>query len=133
MLSLTTYKQTHLFPEYEANDPSINMGSEEWRRRATEAIGEVARLKLYFTTDDIWRRMNVRCQDPRKLGPIIFRAWVQGVIRRTDITTNSLRPVCHGRPVRVWQSMLYEDPVDTHPVIRTKGEHRDQTTFEETE
>lgn len=109
-----TYHQQLLFPEYENNDPSISMRDPYWRNRAQAALRLVAEKKLYFTTDDIWKTLDVRPQEPRKLGPIVFNAWVQRLIQRTEITTNSMRLVCHGRPVRVWKSLIWkgDDDVD---------------------
>jgi hypothetical protein len=45
--------------------------------------------------------------EPRALGAMMVQASRDGIISATDRTRNSLRPVCHSNPKRVWKSNVW--------------------------
>lgn len=75
-------------------------------QKAYEIIHRLAYSRAYFTTDDIWARME-KPAEPRRLGPLLIRAKLDGVIEPTQITQTSKQDTNHGRPVRVWKSLRY--------------------------
>lgn len=74
--------------------------------RAYGIIHRLAYSRAYFTTDDIWARIE-KPDEPRRLGPLLIRAKLDGVIEPTQITQTSTQGSNHGRPVRVWKSLRY--------------------------
>lgn len=82
-----------------------------WKQRAQEAISRVALRKDEFTTDDVWALLDERGieapHEPRAMGAITRWASSKGIIRATDRYAMSARPECHGRPIRVWQSLVF--------------------------
>lgn len=87
-------------------------GNEDFMRAAVKALTKVARTNKTFTTDEVWAQLaktnpegfNV---EPRALGALMLTASKQGAIKTTTRTRSSKRGQCHGRPVRVWKSLLY--------------------------
>lgn len=81
----------------------------EWKVAARAAVLAVAAHRDAFTTDDVWallERANMQPREPRALGPIMRRAVREGVCVATDIYRESTRVACHGRPLRVWRSLM---------------------------
>lgn len=58
-----------------------------------------------FTTDDVWRELDVRHQthERRALGAVMKQLQREGEIAPTQMFVPSNRPECHRRPIRVWQ------------------------------
>jgi len=79
----------------------------DWKDRAYAIIFELARVRVEFTTDDVWRELGqagVDTHEPRALGALMRQAAADHVIAPTDRYKPSSRVVCHGRPVRIWRS-----------------------------
>lgn len=78
----------------------------EWKDVAAQVVEAVARANPSgFTTDDVWARLDgrdVATHEPRALGAVMRRLQRERVIRPTPHYRTSVRPQCHGRPVRVW-------------------------------
>ena len=81
----------------------------KWPSLAQAAVSAVARRMDRFTTDDVWAELaadGVPGGDPKGIGPVMSKAAVDGIIERTDEDVKSRRKECHGRPVRVWKSLV---------------------------
>jgi hypothetical protein len=92
-----------------------------WREAYFGALVDVARVKEYFTADDIWERLAkvehaANTRDNRAAGGCITRAKRDGVIRLTDRVEPSRRKHCHQMIQRVYQSLIYGQP-DAHPAV----------------
>lgn len=66
-----------------------------------------------FTTDRVWavleRGLGVERSappEPRAMGAIMMKAKRLRFCEPTDRTKKSVRPDCHGRPVRIWKSLV---------------------------
>jgi len=93
----------------------------DWMRAAHHAVIAVARRYTRFTTDDVWQELHNRnvaswaatgtwvkhsTHDNRAMGAIMRQAKKDGICEPTGGYQQSTRDVCHGRPVRVWRSLL---------------------------
>lgn len=78
-----------------------------WRRRAQKAILKVARAKMRFTADDVWKTGLDRPREPRALGPEMNSAEISGIIVSTDDFKLTHQASRHRAPVRVWQSLVF--------------------------
>jgi hypothetical protein len=84
---------------------------EEWKLAAAEAIASLAFNFETFTSDDVWRildRSEHTTHERKAMGPMLLNAARDGLIERTGRTVDSRRTACHGRPVRVWRSLVLE-------------------------
>lgn len=82
-----------------------------WFVMALDAVDRVASKGQKFTTDEIWRRLDVHGAfdvEPRAMGAVMRKAVREGWCRATGEYRRSTRPECHARPVRVWE------PCDEH-------------------
>ena len=83
----------------------------QWKIDVFTAINSVARRLKSFTSDDVWKELEglaaSSTHEPRALGAIMRLAAARGVIVPTDSYRPSCRVACHARPVRVWQSLVY--------------------------
>jgi hypothetical protein len=77
-----------------------------WVDEALRAVFWVASRKERFTTDDVWEQGITSPEEPRAMGAVMRVAESQGWIEPTRDHWLSRRPVCHRRPLRVWQSRL---------------------------
>lgn len=80
---------------------------QDWKDRARAVIQELARTRVYFTTDDVWQELakqDVETHEPRAIGALMRQAAADHLIAPTNRYEPSARPACHGRPVRVWRS-----------------------------
>lgn len=84
----------------------------QWKKAAESAILHLAATRLEFTTDDVWEVLHELAieqpREPRALGAAMRRAARNNLIVPTDRVSQSLRPECHRRPVRVWRSLVAE-------------------------
>ena len=80
--------------------------SSEWRSEAMTVIYAVAKSQPNLTTDDV-RDMLPEAREPRAMGALMKNAAKEGWIRPLSTWALSRRPICHRRPVRVWQSLLW--------------------------
>ena len=78
---------------------------EDWVELAEQAVIDTAREFSVFTTEDIWDRLE-GTRNNSSLGPIMKRAATHGICKGTGISIDGTRPTCHGRPTRVWRSLI---------------------------
>lgn len=81
-----------------------------WAQAAYWAVKLLAYRQPSFTTDEVWwllEELGVQTPEPRAMGAVMRRAYVDGVIDSTDTWSRSLRPACHCRPVMRWRSCVY--------------------------
>lgn len=82
-----------------------------WRETALAVVWNVARYSRLFTTDLVWADLAhqpVATHEPRAMGAIMQAAAREGTVRATERYWPSTRAKCHGRPVRVWESRIYQ-------------------------
>lgn len=75
---------------------------EAWLANALGVVRELAKDGHEFTSDDVWRRVPAAAE-PRALGAVMTTASKRGLIKETGRYQNSIRPVCHKRPVKIWK------------------------------
>jgi hypothetical protein len=85
----------------------------DWRAAVAAVIVALAAERETFTTDDVWRFLDADhaeaiTHEPRALGALMLAAARDGVIATLDDWRPSDRIVNHGRPVRVWRSLIIE-------------------------
>jgi hypothetical protein len=81
----------------------------DFMESALAAAYGVARQQAQFTTDDVWYRLGVdapQAHERRAMGPVMMRARALGYVRPTSGIEQSAMVACHGRPKRVWQSLI---------------------------
>lgn len=93
--------------------------SEEWKRKALEAVRIVAAQRAEFTTDPVWyvleKQMNVPApKDPRAMGPLMRKATTLNICATTDRTVKSVRAECHRRPITVYRSLIFKPKEPNH-------------------
>jgi len=75
-----------------------------WMRQAIDAIRKCARENVEFTTDDVWKLVDMSAGlEPRAMGAAMSQAQKLGIVVPTDRYRNSAQVSCHGRPKRVWR------------------------------
>lgn len=89
----------------EAIDRVERNAAEEWKRVAYEAVRMVCNQRQEFTTDDVWRLLRDKPDEPRAMGAIMRQAARSGLCYKTDRVIESAIPTCHRRPVAVWRSL----------------------------
>ena len=80
---------------------------EAWRRSALRLLREMAEHRPDLTVDDLWETLDTPPREPRQMTSLILAARSEGWIERTNRHRRSARAVRHGRPVRVWSSLIY--------------------------
>lgn len=79
-----------------------------WMRLALQAVYEYSGTKRPFTTDDIWKRLDVWDVDPpaepRAMGTVIMSAKRKGWVRPEGYRP-SKRRVCHARQIPVYRGV----------------------------
>jgi hypothetical protein len=87
---------------------AMEHADEGWVTLALAAIFRVASGTEYFTTDSVWMEGEglPSPREPRAMGSVMRIAEKAGWIVPTRDHWLSKRPVCHRRPLRVWQSTL---------------------------
>lgn len=80
----------------------------EWKDVAYLTAIRVARSKRFFTSEEVWDALpsGVHTHEPRAMGPIMRRLRKENVVEPTDQFVISTSPLGHGRPSRVWRSLL---------------------------
>lgn len=79
----------------------------DWKDKAREIILELARIRVEFTTDEVWGELDaagLETREPRALGALMREAAANHFIAPTDRYRPSRRVACHGRPIRIWRS-----------------------------
>lgn len=78
----------------------------DWMDRALNAARAVAARQATFTTDDVWALVGPP-PEPRAMGAVMKRLAAEDGAHATGGYVVSARAECHGRPVRVWRSVLF--------------------------
>lgn len=83
-----------------------------WLSAAKHAGVLVAQRRAEFTTDPIWRVLELQGvhapHEPRAMGAVMTALIKSGVCMKTDRVQQSVRPECHMRPITVYKSLLYK-------------------------
>ena len=86
--------------------------SDEWREAALCALRTVAECQPHLTTEDIWRRLRTQdspqAHNNKAMGPVMRSAAALGWITLAGRTSDA-EQMSHGRPLRVWRSLLCGD------------------------
>lgn len=88
--------------------------TDEWKEAALDAVRYVAGKRREFTTDAVWsilERSRIDTHEPRAMGAIMRVAASHGYCESTDRTRQSVRPECHARPIRIWRSLMWKEPL----------------------
>jgi hypothetical protein len=86
-----------------------------WLATAFLAVSRLARHTEFICTDDIWehhlvRLFHPRVPEPRSMAAVMAMARRAKLIVPTDYHKPSrLRERNHGRPVRVWRSLVFHN------------------------
>lgn len=86
-----------------------------WLRDAFSVATAIAQCKRHFTTDDIWWHLEATLHfgsthERRAMGAVMRRVKRERLARPTNEFVQSVRPVRHRGPIRVWQSYISELP-----------------------
>jgi hypothetical protein len=79
-----------------------------WIAYTLKKINDVAHHYPEFTTDMVWPLIRMPTKEPRAMGAAIRKAQDLQLISRTPEFRPSVRASTHKRPLRVWQSLVYE-------------------------
>ena len=83
-----------------------------WLEEAYIAALEIARKMEHFTTDDIWALLYHRNipepREPRAIAAVMKKLSETEHAEATNQTRQSIRVVCHRRPLRIWKSNIWE-------------------------
>jgi hypothetical protein len=77
-----------------------------WINLTKRAIKNLCQERMFFSSDDVWARVPP-CREPRALGPILKKACNAGLCKPTGRYVNSKRVECHGRPILVYESLIF--------------------------
>ncbi len=80
-----------------------------WADAALEAVRTTAMEMPMFIVDEVWGRLPADtglAPDLRAMGPVMRRAFAQGMVTPTETYRLSSRVSAHRNPRRVWRSML---------------------------
>lgn len=76
---------------------------QDWKERAMQAVVDVARRGVEFTTDEVWAALgDEHPPESRAMGPIMRNSARDGVIVKTDRVRETNRPEANCRPVAIW-------------------------------
>jgi len=98
--------------------------SNDWTDDAFNALIQVASTMEEFTTDDIWKILDLYPVEPRSMGVVMRRASKLGLIRNTFRVKQSVRAICHNANKTIWESLIYEDTME----VEQEGEETGVTT-----
>lgn len=97
---------------FDARDEAIDRVEEhanpDWKEVAYVTALGVARVKRFFTSEDVWDALSgdVCTHEPRAMGAVMRRLRKEQFVQPTDQFITSTSPLGHGRPSRVWRSLL---------------------------
>jgi hypothetical protein len=82
--------------------------NEDWAENAYITGMRLARHQTTLMSEDIWDAMNTTEQthEPRAMGAVMRRLHRDRVITPTEVFTRSTSPRGHGRPSRIWESLI---------------------------
>lgn len=80
----------------------------DWKSTAYNVGRALAATRPTFTSQDIFDAMpdTVHTHEPRAMGAVIRALKRDGVLEATDQFVSSTSVLAHGRPARVWRSLL---------------------------
>jgi hypothetical protein len=97
---------------FDARDDAINKveahANPDWKEVAYVTALGVARVRRFFTSEDVWDALSgdVGTHEPRAMGAVMRRLRKEQIVQPTDQFITSTSPLGHGRPSRVWRSLL---------------------------
>ncbi len=77
-----------------------------WHAGALDVLRAIALRQEEITVDDLWQAIPEKPRRPRQVTNVILAARAEGLIERTSRHRQSARSARHGRPVRVWRSLI---------------------------
>lgn len=80
----------------------------DWKDAAYSTGVDLAKSQEYFTSEEVLLNMvrGIETHEPRAMGPVMRRLQKDGVIEATSRFITSISPLGHGRPSRVWKSLM---------------------------
>lgn len=83
----------------------------DWKHVAYVTAIRVATSRRFFTSEDVWDALSgdVATHEPRAMGAVMRRLRKERIVEPTDQFITSTSPLGHGRPSRVWRSLLDGD------------------------
>jgi hypothetical protein len=86
-----------------------------WQEAAWRAITYIATVRKEFTTDAVWfvlEKWKVEGpREPRAMGPMMRRALNAKLCLATGRFGCSVRVACHRRPITIYESLLFSEPL----------------------
>jgi len=101
----------------------------DWKTVAYETGVRLARARESFTSQEIFDALplSVSTHEPRAMGAVMRALQRDRVVEATDRFVTSTSLVAHGRPSRVWRSLLAVPPVVSQPPYGKVGFRREET------
>jgi hypothetical protein len=82
----------------------VAANNKEFIEQAVETIETLREFNQEITSDDVWiAHTFYGVANPKAMGVAFVIAESLGLIKATDRFKLSCRPVCHRRPLRVWE------------------------------
>jgi hypothetical protein len=85
--------------------------TDEWKAQALAAVAIAAEMYQEFTSDEVWLILESngygRPETPAAMGPVMRKACIGGLIRKTGRYRVSTQHTNHAREVAVWASDLF--------------------------
>jgi len=85
---------------------SMEERHEDWIEVAVKVVETVALRRPELTTNDVWAGLQDDPTERRAIGPVMRVAQKRGLIFGTG---HHIPVGSHGRPLRVWKSLIYRD------------------------
>ena len=82
---------------------------EAWITETLDGLRRLLERQAAVTSDDVWAFAEHPPREPRMVGNLFARAKGEGLMAPTDEHQPSTRLINHGRPIRVWRSLLHTD------------------------
>lgn len=82
----------------------------DWKIKAYQTGVDIARREEFLVSEDIWQALvdqGVHTHEPRAMGAVMRKLRAANVIAPTERFIISPSPLGHGRPSRVWESLIW--------------------------
>jgi len=81
-----------------------------WQKAAYEVVKDLSAVRRDFTTDTVWRAMELQhpeltTHEPRAMGAVMRTAARMRLIQTTGAFQKTKRPQAHGRPIAIWRTL----------------------------
>lgn len=129
------YQQPNLLDILAARDAAVAQVEEnanaEWKEAAYQTGIRIAREQDSLLSEDIWQALSdqgVHTHEPRAMGAIMKRLRRDQIIEATADFVISPSPLGHGRPSRVWKSLVVagtDRTSETHDSARASSDQSD--------